>query len=376
VLEPWITPSIFEQVDPDGSQGIVDEFTLTQRLGAEKAYNQVLQKHWETWATWQDFKKIADAGFDMVRVPVGFWAYDNAGTPYAKGAAVFVDAAIDWARSVGLKMIIDLHGAPGSQNCFDNSGQKCSQVEWTNGDNIQRTLNVLKQIQTKYGDSKYDDVISGIELLNEPLTPNLNFDTVRQFTYDGYYQQRDYSQSRVVVFHDGFEPTSRYNGMLTPSDNNAQNVVVDHHEYQVFTPELNAMSPAQHRQYVCNAAGSYTGGDKWTIVGEWTGAMTDCAKYLNGYRIGARYDGTYPGSYYIGSCNNQDLGAWSQQMRDDTRAYIEAQMDNYEKLTNGWIWWNFKTENSHAPEWDAFALLDAGVFPQPLSDRRFGKACA
>jgi len=30
VLEPWITPSIFQQFD--GSRGIVDEYTLTQSL--------------------------------------------------------------------------------------------------------------------------------------------------------------------------------------------------------------------------------------------------------------------------------------------------------------------------------------------------------
>lgn len=36
---------------------------------------------------------------------------------------------------------------------------------------------------------------------------------------------------------------------------------------------------------------------------------------------------------------------------------------------------NFKTEGSKAPEWDAFALIDAGIFPQPLSSRKFGAIC-
>lgn len=42
VLEPWITPSIFQSLDP--SLGIVDEFTLTQKLGTEAALN-ILQPH-------------------------------------------------------------------------------------------------------------------------------------------------------------------------------------------------------------------------------------------------------------------------------------------------------------------------------------------
>jgi hypothetical protein len=42
VLEPWITPSIFTSVDQ--SLGIVDEFTLTQKLGSAAAYN-ILKPH-------------------------------------------------------------------------------------------------------------------------------------------------------------------------------------------------------------------------------------------------------------------------------------------------------------------------------------------
>lgn len=144
----------------------------------------------------------------------------------------------------------------------------------------------------------------------------------------------------MVVFQDGFQNVSSYNGFLTPSDNNAQNVAVDHHEYQVFTPELVSMQPWQHRQYVCNNAPVYSGGDKWTVVGEWSAAMTDCAPALNGYGIGARYDGTYPGSWYVGSCANINfINTWDQTFKDDTRGYIEAQMETFERYTNGWIFW-------------------------------------
>lgn len=144
----------------------------------------------------------------------------------------------------------------------------------------------------------------------------------------------------MVVFQDGFQNTNVYNGMLTPSDNNAQNVAIDHHEYQVFTPELVSMLPWQHRQYVCNNANVYNGADKWTFVGEWSAAMTDCAAALNGYGVGARYDGTYPGSWYVGSCQNINfIDTWNQTLKDDTRGYIEAQMETYEHYTQGWFFW-------------------------------------
>ena len=54
-----------------------------------------------------------------VRLPVGYWAYDvQSYEPYIQGAAQYVDNAIDWAGQFGLKVILDLHGAPGSQNGY------------------------------------------------------------------------------------------------------------------------------------------------------------------------------------------------------------------------------------------------------------------
>ncbi|GAB7343443.1 hypothetical protein MBLNU457_1469t2 [Dothideomycetes sp. NU457] len=372
VLEPWITPSIF-QVFPD-SMGIVDEYTLGQNTNYTYA-NATLVQHWNNWFQYSDIQKISDSGFNLIRIPIGYWAYDNSGTPYVSGAAGYLDEAINWSRQLGLKVLIDLHGAPGSQNGFDNSGQKMPTPQWQSVDpGATKTLAVLQQIQSKYGDSSYDDVIAGIELLNEPLISELNFDDVRTFERNGYNQQRQYSQSRVVVIQDGFEDPSSYNGFLSVSDNNAQNVAIDHHDYQVFTNEFVAMQPWQHRQYVCNNVGTYSGADKWTFVGEWTAAMTDCAAALNGYTIGARYDGTYPGSTYVGSCATINwIDTWSDSLREDTRSFIEAQMEAFEANTQGWIFWNFKTEAS--AEWDAFRLIDAGIFPQPLTSRNFSAIC-
>jgi glucan 1,3-beta-glucosidase len=103
--------------------------------------------------------------------------------------------------------------------------------------------------------------------------------------------------------------------------------------------------------------------------------MTDCAPYLNGYNVGARYDGSYPGSTSHGSCaGKSDISTWSQTFKDDTRGYIEAQLEAFEATTQGWVFWNFKTEGAH--EWDFFALLDNGVFPSPITSRKFGMICS
>ncbi|CZR54831.1 probable glucan 1,3-beta-glucosidase precursor [Phialocephala subalpina] len=373
LLEPWITPSIFQSLNQ--SLGIVDEYTMTQQLGTDAAYN-ILKPHWDSWCTFSDFQKIANAGFNTVRIPIGYWAYAlEDGEPYTQGAAPYIDAAIDWARGTGLKIWIDLHGAPGSQNGFDNSGHRISTPGWQQGDTVAQTLAVLETITAKYAQTSYQDVVVAIELLNEPLSSELNFDELKQFYRDGYGQVRAVSDTPVML-HDGFVSPSTWNGFLSVSDNNAQNVAVDHHEYQVFTNDLVALQPWQHRQLVCNNAPSYaSGADKWVVVGEWTAAMTDCAPALNGYDIGARYDGTYPGSSYVGTCaDKSNIANWNETFKGDMRGYIEAQLSTFESHTQGWVFWNFKTESAH--EWDAFALLDGGIFPQPLTAYEFGSICS
>lgn len=230
-----------------------------------------------------------------------------------------------------------MHGAPGSQNGFDNSGQRLDKPGWQQGDTVDRTLSALRQIQEIYGQPKWDNTVAAIEALNEPLDPALDPEVTRQFHRDAYGNQREISQSRVFMFHDGFQNTNTFNGFLDYSDADAQGVVIDHHEYSCFRDDLVAMQPWQHRQHVCNNVNAYYGSDKWSIVGEWSGAMTDCAAALNGYGKGARYDGTFPGSSYHGSCENMNfIDKWSQTWKDDVRGFIEAQLESFERHTNGW----------------------------------------
>ncbi|KAI9648611.1 glucan exo-1,3-beta-glucosidase [Ciborinia camelliae] len=338
---------------------------MTEKLGTKEAL-AILQPHWDTWCNATDFQKIADSGFNMVRIPIGYWAYALYGNEtYTQGAAPYLDAAIDWARGAGLKVWIDLHGAPLSQNGFDNSGHRISSPAkpgWQQGDSVEQTLCILNTIMTKYAQKKYQDVVIGIELLNEPANWNLDFNKLVQFYRDGYAQARAVSDT-VIVIHDAFLETSKWNNILATDDHNAQGVVVDHHEYQVFTDALVNMTAAEHVEYVCTNARTWTGADKWVVVGEFTAAMTDCAWALNGLGVGSRYDGTYPNSTHVGSCEGKsDITTWSDSFKSDMKNYLSAQLASFETKANGWIFWNFKTESAH--EWDAFKLLDYGIFPK------------
>ena len=120
-----------------------------------------------------------------------------------QGAAPYLDKAIDWARQTGLKVVIDLHGAPKSQNGFDHSGRKAASPAWGDSDSIAYTHTALKQIEQKYAIPSMQDVVVAIQPLNEPLLSALDSTLVQQFYRDAFYNLREISDT-PAMFHDGF----------------------------------------------------------------------------------------------------------------------------------------------------------------------------
>jgi glucan 1,3-beta-glucosidase len=257
---------------------------------------------------------------------------------------------------------------PGSQNGFDNSGRKGA-IGWGQGDTVAQTLNAVRALAQRYASNT--GVVTSIELLNEPLPPGVNLDILRQFYNDGFGNIRAVNGETAVTLSDAFQGPSAWNGFFP-----GNNIIMDTHIYQVFDVGLLQQNPNGFIGTACGKVGQLLQADKWTIVGEWCGALTDCAKWLNGRYNGARYDGTFGGSPTIGSCAGKYSGSVDALSGDDKyniRRYIEAQLDAYEAKT-GWVYWTWKTEG--APEWDMQQQLAGGLFPQPLTDRRYPGQCA
>lgn len=83
--------------------------------------------------------------------------------PYITGAWPYFLRALGWAKTYNINVIVDLHGAPGSQNGYDNSGQRTNSPVWgVNPNNVTRTVDTLAFLAKEVGDQ-----ISVIELLNE-----------------------------------------------------------------------------------------------------------------------------------------------------------------------------------------------------------------
>ncbi|KAF8481709.1 exo-beta-1,3-glucanase [Russula ochroleuca] len=377
VLEPWITPSLF---DGTGNPAIVDEWTFAQFQDRSVA-KTTLVNHWNTWITEVDFELIAGAGLNHVRIPIGYWAYQVApGEPYIQGQHEYLLKAIGWAGNNGLKVIVDLHGVPGSQNGFDNSGHKMPYPQWqSNATNVDRSNSILNSIASEFSDNPH--VVSIIAPLNEPagFFGQQVLDVTRQYWYDSYRSIR-YANGRqsnvVTLIHDAFQPLSYWNNFMPRGK--FVGVAIDTHIYQMFTDQTVSLDEAGHIQSACGNAGSlsdFNENQLWTIVGEWTPAMTDCAKYLNGRGVGARYDGSIrSGAPRYGSCVGKTGKGWtfSPEYKDFLRKVWEAQVITFEKAS-GWIQWTWKAEQ--ADEWSYSAGLQFGWVPQVPTDHKYPHIC-
>lgn len=398
VTEPYITPSLYEnaissnETDDDVP---VDEYHYCKKLGRDECEKR-LQDHWYTFVNESDFQQIAGWGFNAVRITIGYWAFARrASDPFCFGQEEYLDEAIEWCRSSGLHMWISFHGMPGSQNGFDNSGLR-DQVNWLNvTSNYNLGLETLYYVMHKYGSEEYEDVISGITNVNEPLGTKISKKRLLKFNKASYSQLRSMSDTGFV-FHDAFLGAGYWDDVFGPNcsissgtnftitssnltdgvnstyySGKVKNVIVDHHRYEVFGTSLLGVSIEDH----VNALKDYTEliVDNETVtnrvVGEWSAAMTDCAKWLNGVGRGSRYEGEYDTNTVFGTCTySNDYSKMTEQNKTDTRKLIEAQLDLFNETT-GFFFWTYKTED--AIEWDVRALIEHDLFPQPLTDRKY-----
>jgi glucan 1,3-beta-glucosidase len=191
VLERWMVPDVYDGTDAQ------DEYSLCLGLGNQAKSR--LDRHRETFITADDFRWIRDHGLNAVRLPVGYWALE-APKPFVE-CSRFIDFALDQCQSNGLKLLLDLHGAPGSQNGWDHSGRS-GPINWPKDpQNIKETLRVLESFAQKYGSHP---ALYGIELLNEPR-PAIPIEILQQFYQDGYTRIRAHAGPGVaVVIHDSF----------------------------------------------------------------------------------------------------------------------------------------------------------------------------
>ncbi|KAK0124705.1 hypothetical protein ONS95_009648 [Cadophora gregata] len=375
-LEPFITPSLFTD------SSLIDEYALSKKLGPKAA--ETLEKHYSTFIKEEDFKAIAAAGLDHIRIPFSYWAvkrFDE--DPYVFGISWrYLLRGIEWARKYGLRVKLDLHGVPGSQNGWNHSG-RMGKVNWITGPegptNAQRTLDIHNQLSKFFAQDRYKNIIAFYGLVNEPAM-TIPMDELNAWTRKAYQIVHDNGFNATQVFSESMRGLGPWTGQL---QGYGDSLALDVHEYTIFDSGLLALPHKDRISFACKTwAAQITAGISPStgfgplMVGEWSQADTDCAVYLNGVGAGARWTGHFFGSKQPAcptqnnQCNcdmaNADSSTFTPEFKLFLQTWAEAQMSTFEK-TLGWFYWTWKTEN--APLWSYQAGLQGGFMPALAYER-------
>ena len=196
----------------------IDHYTTSQvfieRFGKEKA-KELWKTYQENYWTEEDFQTCAEMGMTAIRLPFTYMnvdfdaisSLDDAGKNYDFSA---LDSFIEKAAEYGMYTILDMHGAYGSQNGKDHSGQVfgASKVDfYSNRQKQALTVNLWKAIAERYKDNPN---VAGYDILNEPaettgsgtLTTEKRHWDVFDLIYDGI---REVDQKHIIIIESCWE---------------------------------------------------------------------------------------------------------------------------------------------------------------------------
>jgi aryl-phospho-beta-D-glucosidase BglC (GH1 family) len=376
-LEPFISPALYQRYP-----GVaVDEWTLSVAMAADTAnggLNQI-EDHYKTFITEEDFAQIAGAGLNWVRIPIPFWIIEKyPEEPFLEKAGwKYFLKAIGWARKYGLRINIDLHALPGSQNGWNHSG-RLGTIGFLSGvmgwANAQRGLDYIRIIAEFVSQPQYKDVIPFFGITNEAGVGEgdnqIPRTAISQYYYEAHQIIRSitgYGDGPMISIHDGFDALDKFAGFLSGSDR----IALDTHPYFAFAG-ASADPPSAFLTRPCTTWAppivQSMNDFGFTAAGEFSLAINDCGTYVNGVGLGSRYEGDFSGGKTtpVGSCKEwNDYTTWTDQRKAD---YKQFMMSSQDALQN-WFFWTWKigistlTNSIEAPMWSYSLGLKEGYIP-------------
>jgi len=376
--EPFMIPSLYEQYMKAATPA-VDEWTLSVNMRADSARGgiQQMEDHYKTFITEKDFAEIAGAGLNYVRIPIGWWAIEvRDDEPFLpKVSWNYFLKAIQWARKYGIRINLDLHAVPGSQNAWNHSGRQGT-VNFLYGPmgyaNAQRTLDYIRIIAEFISQPQYSSVVTMFGIINEPHAPTFGDSILLDFYAQAYKIVREASgtgegKGPWISIHDGFRSRSDFAGFME----NADRITLDTHPYLCFSTQSDAPM-SSYAKTPCTAWAKNVNDSMnafgLTNAGEFSNAVTDCGWLLNGVGDGVRYEGNYKvgSAPRIGSCDEwNDWTKFTDSRKRDIKNFALASMD----ALQNYFFWNWKIGNStitnrvNAPDWSYQLGLQNGWMP-------------
>lgn len=162
MLEFWMMGQSTKEVDDQCTlEGIFDRrFGYAERERLMKLFRD----HWITSRDWDVMQRF---GLNLVRVPFIWSVIEDEKNPRHLRADAwrYLDDAINQAQARGMYVVLDLHGAPGSQGHEHHSGCAGKNLYWTTPEYQDRAAWLWTQVATRY---KNQTNVLGYSVMNEP----------------------------------------------------------------------------------------------------------------------------------------------------------------------------------------------------------------
>ncbi len=128
-------------------------------LGGWLSQCEYTKNHYDSYINENDIEKIANHGFDHVRLPIDYELIEDENGKIFDDGFVYIDSCLEWCKKYKLNMIIDLHKTRG----YDFGDPESAYRFFNEKDLIDDFQMIWKAIATRYSDC--DNV--AFELLNE-----------------------------------------------------------------------------------------------------------------------------------------------------------------------------------------------------------------
>ena len=218
VQEDWMNPT-------NASDQKTMMTTLANRFGASKRDELVSTYENNYWTT-QDFDNCAEMGMSVIRLPFTYMNLCDDNGNLKSNAFDRLDWFVQNCSQRGMYVILDMHGAFGSQNGMDHSGEiNDGKQLYYNQSNKDKTLNLWKKIAEHF---KGNPAVAAYDILNEPgikaaATYSLHWD----FYNEIYKAIRSKDSNHIIIMESCWDADN----LPRPSQYGWTNVAYEYHYY-------------------------------------------------------------------------------------------------------------------------------------------------